>query len=238
MPADFEGLHVVVSGGTGALGQAVVARLLADGAICHVPCFDRNELEGFPPADDPRVHLSFDTDLTDEPTVARYYGGLPPLWASIHCAGGFATSRFEDTDLAGYEHMMRMNATTAFLCCREALPRIRARTGDPAGGRLVNVASRPAIEPRGGAGIVPYTMSKAAVAAMTAALGEELAADGIWVNAIAPSIIDTPANRAAMPDAAHDQWPKVDAIAETVAFLASPRNRVTRGSVVATFGAG
>ncbi len=238
MSLEYQGLNVVVSGGTGALGSAVVERLLGAGAICHIPCFDPAEAEAFPLADQPNVHLRLSVDLSDESAVTEYYQGLPDLWASIHCAGGFDMSAFESTSLAAYQRMMSMNATTAFLCCREAICKMSDQPGGPAGGRLVNIASRPALEPRAGNGMVPYTMSKAAVAAMTAALGEELASRQIWVNAIAPSIIDTPANRRAMPDADYATWPKVEAIAETVAFLASPRNRTTRSSVVTTYGQG
>jgi NAD(P)-dependent dehydrogenase (short-subunit alcohol dehydrogenase family) len=81
-----------------------------------------------------------------------------------------------------------------------------------------------------------YSASKAAVAALTRSLAEELADSGIWVNAVVPSIIDTTANRAAMPDADHDAWPKPAEIAETIAFLASPQNAVTRGALVPVYG--
>ena len=84
--------------------------------------------------------------------------------------------------------------------------------------------------------MTPYAMSKAAVAALTVALAEELAPEGIWVNAVAPSTLDTPANRADMPKAAFDRWPKVEEVAEVVAFLASPENRAARGGVVPVFG--
>jgi NAD(P)-dependent dehydrogenase (short-subunit alcohol dehydrogenase family) len=84
--------------------------------------------------------------------------------------------------------------------------------------------------------MVAYTASKAAVAALTAALGEEVAKDGILVNAVAPSIMDTPANRAAMSGADFTQWPKVEEVAATIAFLASPENRVTRGAIVPVYG--
>ncbi len=87
-----------------------------------------------------------------------------------------------------------------------------------------------------GSAMVAYAASKAAVAALTQALAEELASEGIWVNAIAPSIIDTPANRAAMPTADHDRWPKPAEIAETIAFLAAPENVTTRGAVVSVYG--
>ncbi len=87
-----------------------------------------------------------------------------------------------------------------------------------------------------GAGMAAYTAAKAAVAALTQALAEELAAEEIWVNAVAPSIIDTPMNRAAMPNAKHAQWPKPVAIAETIAFLAAPANLATRGAIVPVYG--
>jgi NAD(P)-dependent dehydrogenase (short-subunit alcohol dehydrogenase family) len=104
------------------------------------------------------------------------------------------------------------------------------------GGRIVNVAARPALEWRSGAGMAVYTASKAGVAALTAALAEEVAKDGILVNAVAPSIMDTPANRQAMPKADYALWPKVEEVAATIAFLASPDNRVTRGAIVPVYG--
>jgi len=104
------------------------------------------------------------------------------------------------------------------------------------GGRIVNVAARPALEWRSGAGMAAYTASKAAVAALTVALSEEVAKDDILVNAVAPSILDTAANREAMPKANHAVWPKVEEVAQTILFLASPANRVTRGAVVPVYG--
>jgi NAD(P)-dependent dehydrogenase (short-subunit alcohol dehydrogenase family) len=98
------------------------------------------------------------------------------------------------------------------------------------------VAARPALEWRSGAGMVAYTASKAAVAALTAALAEEVANAGILVNAVAPSIMDTAANRAAMPKADYDAWPKVEEVAATICFLASPDNKVTRGGIVPVYG--
>ena len=109
-----------------------------------------------------------------------------------------------------------------------------ARNGE--GGRIVNTAARPALEWRTGAGMTAYTASKAAVAALTAALAEEVAKAGILVNAVAPSIMDTPANRNGMPKADHALWPKVEEVAATIVFLASPENRVTRGAIVPVYG--
>jgi NAD(P)-dependent dehydrogenase (short-subunit alcohol dehydrogenase family) len=104
------------------------------------------------------------------------------------------------------------------------------------GGRIVNVAARPALEPRTGAGMAAYTIAKSGVAALTMALAEEVAKDGILVNAVAPSTMDTPANRKAMPKANFEKWPKVEDVAATILFLASPDNAVTRGGVVPVYG--
>jgi NAD(P)-dependent dehydrogenase (short-subunit alcohol dehydrogenase family) len=124
-----------------------------------------------------------------------------------------------------------MNFVACYLCCRAA---VKAMGNN--GGRIVNVAARPGLEWRGGAGMTAYTASKAAVAAMTVALAEEVAKDGILVNAVAPSIMDTPANRQSMPKADCSAWPKVEEVAATILYLASPKNAVTRGGVVPVYG--
>ncbi len=233
MASQFQDLHIVVTGGTGALGSAVVGRLLDHGAICHIPCFDSAELDNFPYAQHERVRVTQDVDLSNEDQVTTFYNALPRLWASVHCAGGFSMAEIAETRFKDFRHLLAINAETCFLCCREA---VRAIRRSDTGGRIVNVAARPASEPRQGGSMVAYTASKAAVAAMTIALSEELADEGIWVNAVAPSIIDTPANRAAMPDADHGSWPSVEALAATMVFLASPENRATRGGIVPVYG--
>jgi NAD(P)-dependent dehydrogenase (short-subunit alcohol dehydrogenase family) len=218
----------------------VVKRVIQDGGICHVPCFHETELKHFPHKDDPRVRIVMGTDLRDEPAVQRLYHGLPGLWASIHIAGAFVYSPIADSTLTTYSDMMDMNARTCFLCCREAVKRMRAAPEFGAGragrGRIVNVAARPALEPRSGANMTAYTMSKAAVAALTLALAEEVVAEGIFVNAVAPSVMDTPANRRDMPKADFSTWAGVDEVAATIAFLASPQNLATRGGVVPVYG--
>src|ERR671910_249606 len=138
-----------------------------------------------------------------------------------------------ETSKADLMQQVEMNFVTCFLCCRAAVNAIM-KTG--AGGRIVNVAARPALEWRTGAGMAAYAASKAGVAALTAALAEETAKDGILVNAVAPSIMDTPANRAAMPKADYALWPKVEEVAKTIFFLASPDNRVSRGGIVPVYG--
>jgi NAD(P)-dependent dehydrogenase (short-subunit alcohol dehydrogenase family) len=207
---NYRDRHVVVTGGTGALGAAVLAGLLDAGAVCHVPYRNEGELERFKGSDPKRLSFVRIGDLSDEATVVQLYAGLPGLWASIHIAGGFAFAPIADTTKDVLMAQMNMN--------------------------FVNVAARAALEWRQGAKTTAYTASKAAVAALSAALAEEVAAHGILVNAVAPSIMDTPTNRKDMPKADFDKWPKVEEVAATILFLASPENRVTRGAVVPVYG--
>ncbi len=228
---NFRDRYVVVTGGAGALGAALVEALIEAGAVCHVPCFDEAEAQRFRLRDHPQVKLMITGNLADEKNVAGLYGGIARLWASIHLAGGFAAGPLGETSLSTFRQQIDMNLVSCLLCCRTA---VNAMTSN--GGRIVNVAARAALEWRTGAGMAAYTATKAAVAALSAALAEEVAKDGILVNAVAPSIMDTPANRKAMPRANYNLWPKVEEVAATILFLASPENHVTRGAVVPVYG--
>jgi NAD(P)-dependent dehydrogenase (short-subunit alcohol dehydrogenase family) len=230
---DFRDRHVVITGGAGALGTALVEALVAAGAVCHVPCVNTAEAQRFRLREHPQVVLTVTGSLADEQAVARLYQGIAPLWASIHLAGGFAAGPLRETSVATVRQQIDMNLVSCLLCCRGS---VNAMAGSASGGRIVNVAARPALEWRSGAGMAAYTASKAAVAALTAALAEEVVKDGILVNAVAPSIMDTPANRTAMPRADYSLWPKVEEVAATIIFLASPDNRVTRGAIVPVYG--
>ena len=221
---------VVVTGGTGALGRAVVERLLGEGARPVVTWRSEREVREFPAAS--RVRLNR-LDLADEAAVVNFYRDLPDLWASVHLAGAFAAAPVTETSAPAFLGMLNTNATSCFLCCREAVRVIRS-TGNGAGGRVVNVSARPALAPAGG--VIAYAASKAAVSSITQCLAEEVKGEGILVNAVAPSLMDTPANRAAMPGADFSKWPKVEEVAETIAFLASPANALTSGAVVPVYG--
>lgn len=229
---NFSGKHVMVTGGTGALGIAVVSTLLKAGATCTIPYVHETEAQRVPYRGDPNVTLVAVSDLADEAQVTKLYAGLE-LWASIHLAGGFAAGKVAETDKPALMTQIDNNLTSCFLCCRAA---VNAMLAGNQGGRIVNVAARPALEWRTGAGMTAYTVAKASVAALTAALAEEVVKNGILVNAVAPSTIDTPANRKAMPKADFSAWPKVEEVAATIAFLASPDNRVTRGAIVPVYG--
>lgn len=230
MSSTLESKNIVVTGGTGGLGRAVVSTLLDEGAHCHIPAYESEPSGRFEFADHERVSMTYGVDLTDDEVVVDYYAGVGELWGSIHVAGGFAMAPVVDTSLADMNRMIAMNGITCFLCCREAIRAMRARGT----GRIVNIASRPAVQPTGG--MIAYTASKAMVASMTQSLAEEVKGDGILINAVLPSIIDTPANRAAMPDADHDSWPKPAEIACAIAFLASPANALISGTLVPVYG--
>jgi NAD(P)-dependent dehydrogenase (short-subunit alcohol dehydrogenase family) len=196
----FANKTVVITGGTGALGTAVVSALIAQGARCVVPYVHAAEMQRFAHRGDKTVTLVAVQNLADEADVTKLYAQAgAPLWGSIHIAGGFAMGKVADTDKA-------------------LMP------------------ARAALEPRTGAGMSAYTIAKSGVAALTMALAEEVAKDGILVNAVAPSIMDTAANRASMPKADFAAWPKVEEVAATILHLASPDNRVTRGAIVPVYG--
>lgn len=233
MTGALEGKHVVVTGGTGALGSAVVARLLDEGAVCHVPNTHAAPPAHFPFAKHERVRLANNIYLADSAVTDTFYSQAPELWASINLAGGFARAPFEKTESAAFAEMMETNVRTTFLCCRAA---VRMMHISNTAGRIVNIAARPGLDPRRGGGMVAYTASKAAVAAMTVALAEEVKARGIMVNAVAPSTLDTPANREAMPDADFSKWVSLDAAAEVIVHLASPANRAVSGALVPLYG--
>jgi NAD(P)-dependent dehydrogenase (short-subunit alcohol dehydrogenase family) len=201
--------------------------------VCHVPFINPAEAARFGLRDHARVKLVGGVELSDQAAVMSFYTDLPRLWASIHIAGGFAMSPVAETNKSDLMKQVDMNFVSAFLCCAAAVRNMRQGA---AAGRIVNVATRPALEWRLGAGMAAYTASKAAVAALTVALAQEVVGDGILVNAIAPATMDTPANRAAMPNADHAAWTKVEDVAAAILFLASPENHVVRGAVVPVYG--
>jgi NAD(P)-dependent dehydrogenase (short-subunit alcohol dehydrogenase family) len=231
--SDFDDRLVVVTGGGGGLGVAVVRALLDGGARVTVPLHEAAPKGPLAELRHASLAAVPSVDLTSETSVTAFYAALPgPPWASVHIAGGFAMKPLADTTLADLRAMHDLNVVTCFLSCREA---VRAmRLGGAGGGRIVNVTARPALAPA--SGMIAYGASKAAVANLTQSLAAELLAEKILVNAVVPSIIDTPANRRDLPDADFATWPKAEEIARAIRFLASPANALTSGALVPVYG--
>jgi NAD(P)-dependent dehydrogenase (short-subunit alcohol dehydrogenase family) len=227
------GRVALVTGGTGALGTAVVRRFVKAGARVHVTWRGVRDAEAFKAelGADPKHVVVHRLDLTQVPEVTSLFETLradPGRLDILACvAGGFTAAPVEDTTPQAWDQLIGVNATSAFLCCRAAVPLLRASGR----GRIVTVAARPALE-RGSANMGAYAASKAAVLSLTYSLAKELARDRITVNAIVPSIIDTAANRAAMPRADQSTWLKPEEIAGVVAFLASDGAGIVTGSAV------
>lgn len=237
MTLNMDHRHVIVTGGTGALGSSVATLLIKAGGHCSIPCFDKSELHNFNLEDHDRVFLDTDVDLTSEQATQNFYRRAideqGDLWASVHIAGGFGMGAIEDTPLADFNRQFQMNTATCYNSCRTAVHWIRKASG---GGRIVNIAAQPALEPRQGKGMTAYTVAKAGVAALTQSLAAEVIEEDILVNAIAPSIIDTPDNREAMSSADYSKWPTPSQLARQIGYLVSPENEVTRGAVIPVYG--
>ena len=224
--------HVVVTGGTGALGVAVVDALVQAGATCHVPAIE-NEAPPNRFAEPAKVTVVPKVDLSNEVSVAAFYDGLPGLHAVVNIAGGFAWAPIADSTMATLQQQLSMNLVSCMLSCRQAVLNFR-KAGR--GGHIVNISARPAINPRLGANMTAYTASKAAVAAFTVALAEELKNEDISVIALCPSTIDTPTNRKDMPKADHATWVKPTAIAELIVAHCGLSQTVNSGAVIPVYG--
>jgi len=225
----LEGHVAVVTGGTGELGRAVASAFVTEGA--RVIATTRHAVDG-----GSHERLSIEAvDLVDEQSmlglaelVRERYGRCDILAC---CAGGFAAGPpVAEAPLALWQRMLDLNATSCFLASRAFLPlMLEARRGS-----IVLVGSKAALHPfKGG---VPYSVSKATVIALTQALAVEVRDQGVTVNCVLPSVIDTPANRAASPDADVSRWVTPEELAETITFLASSAARETSGAVIPVYG--
>jgi NAD(P)-dependent dehydrogenase (short-subunit alcohol dehydrogenase family) len=219
---DLRGKDVLVFGASGALGAGVAAAFAAAGA--RVTGADRAA-----PADGTATDgVSYEAvDVLDDAALAALFDGRPAPWAVVNTVGGFAPRRpLAELDAAELTGQLTLNLVSAALVTKHAL-----RTMRPAGrGRIVHTASRAALAPHAhGAGLA-YSVSKLGVLHLVALAAEEVHGTGITVNAVVPSIIDTPANRAAMPNSDHDAWPKIPDIAGSYLYLASPAAHLVNGA--------
>ena len=220
-------MTVLVAGGTGALGGAVVRELLASGyavAATWIVERERDRLAGEP------VDL-VRADLLDPADAAAAVAAVDDLEGVVNLVGGFAMGpRVHETELEDFERLQRLNLVPGFTLARAAMPRLVERGG----GAFVGVSARAALRPFAGA--AAYISSKAAVLAFIGALDAEYRQDGVRANAILPSTIDTPANRAAQPDADFSKWVAPAEIARVVRFLVSEESAATTGAAVPVYG--
>ncbi|WP_428332270.1 SDR family NAD(P)-dependent oxidoreductase [Novosphingobium sp.] len=216
---------IIVTGGFGALGRVVAQAFAAQGD--HVVRVD------FAPTAPDVMTGGVDmggVDLTDAAavdtligTVTKQTGGIDVL---VNIAGGFTWETVADGSPAAWHKMHAMNVITAVTITRAALPALKSAKA----GRVINIGAGAALQAAAGMGA--YAASKAGVHRFTEALAAELAGSAITVNAVLPSTIDTPANRADMPDADTSTWVTPRAIADVITYLASPAARAISGALI------
>ncbi len=225
---------VIVAGGTGALGAAVSRAFLAAGAQVVATYRRQEEFDELARAGGPHL-TGANVDVTDESAVAKFVeevetrnGGVDALVIAV---GGYAGGkRLWEADPDTYEKMFNLNLKAAYVMTRAVLPGMIRRNR----GAIVNVASKAGYGRAAGAAL--YAASKAAVMALLDSLAEEVKAYNINVNSVVPSIMDTPANRKAMPKADFTIWPKTEDVAKVIVFLCSEGARLIQGAAIPVYG--
>jgi NAD(P)-dependent dehydrogenase (short-subunit alcohol dehydrogenase family) len=224
---------VIVTGGTGGLGAAVTRAFLDSGRRVVVPWVSERELERAPSAEGLELVQAdlFDRDAVAEVVAAATAVEEAPLRAVANLVGGFAAGgRVHETPVESFEQQFRLNLRPLYLVAAAAIPPMI----EAGGGALVAVSTRAALRPFSGA--AGYIASKAAVTALVQALDAEYRDEGIRANAILPSVIDTPANRASQPGADHGRWVAPERIASTILFLCSEGSAATSGAAIPVYG--
>jgi len=233
---DLHGKTLIITGATGNLGQVLARTLSERGARLALVGRDPTTLattrQQLPAQSEV---ATFVADLLNPQEVAAMVQGAVKRFGSIHALinaqGGFAMGpRIQSTSDNDWDFMMDLNLRTVFNTARALIPTLLA-SGN---GRIVNVSARAAT--RGVAGMAPYCTSKAAVITLTESLADELKHDGITVNCVLPGTLDTPQNRAAMPDQDHDRWVSLEALADVILFLVSDASRAVTGAAIPVYG--
>ncbi len=230
----LKGKSVLITGGTGALGNVVAQRFLDSGASVSTSYLFEDELKRLPESFKKNVSIVRANVTEDEDVVALFhqvvsrFGRVDIL---INIVGGFLPRcNIREVKSKDWDHMININLKSVFLCSREFLSRL----GRASYGRIVSIAAMPAIKPVAGRG--PYAVSKGGVITLTQVLGEELRGSGITANAIAPSIIRTAANVNAMPEEDQSKWVDPEEIAEVIMMLCSPKGQSMNGICIPVFG--
>jgi NAD(P)-dependent dehydrogenase (short-subunit alcohol dehydrogenase family) len=227
------GQTAIITGGTGGLGSAVVARLLDDGWRVVVPWIVDSELERVPARDGLELVQAdlFDPDAVASVVALGAGSFAAPLRGVVNLVGGFAAGgRVHETAIEEFEKQFRLNLRPTYLMIQAAVPHLLSGGG----GSIVCVGTRAALQPFSGA--AGYISSKAGVIALAAAVAAEYKHDGIRCNAILPSVIDTPGNRASMPKADFEKWVRPAQIAGVIAWLLSEDSSPTSGAAIPVYG--
>lgn len=235
--ARAEGKVVLVAGGTGGLGRAVSLEFLMEGAHVVVTYRIKDELDALgnlAGGNGARLE-GYAIDVTDEAEVERLVAGIVAqhgrLDAMVNTVGGYAGGvKLWELDTKVFDQMLALNLRSGYALSRAAV-RVMLKQGS---GAIVNVAAKAAIDH--GAGAAAYAASKAAAVAMMDSLAEDLRGTGVRANSVLPSIIDTEANRKAMPGANFAKWPKPEDIARVIVFLCGDGAKVIHGAAVPVFG--
>ena len=229
--------NVLITGGTGILGSAVTKAYLTQGDTVAVTYLFEEEVERFKefnPEHAEDVTFLF-ADVTEETevqkTIAEFISKFGSLDVLVNIVGGFIggipTTELEQDQ---WDFMMNLNLKSVFLCCKTAIPHMTAQRY----GKIINVSARAGL--KGEAGLSAYCVSKGGVRTLTESLAAEVMDSGVNVNAIMPSIMDTPTNREAMPDADHDRWVATADVAKVICFLTSDDAAIINGAAIPVYG--
>jgi NAD(P)-dependent dehydrogenase (short-subunit alcohol dehydrogenase family) len=228
----MESAPVLVAGGTGALGAAVLRELLDAGHPVTATWLvekERERIEGDFSRDNGLTLV--EANLMDPEAAAAAVESVEGLRAVVNLVGGYAGgTNVDETEPEDFERMLALNLRPGFLLARAAMPRLV----EAGGGAYVGVSSRAAVSPFAGA--AGYIVGKAGVLAFVQALDAEYGERGVRCNAVLPSVIDTPANRASMPDADHSKWVPPQEIARVIRFLISDESAPVSGAAIPVYG--
>lgn len=229
----MQGKQVLLAGGTGGLGLGVTPAVLKRGANITIPYHNAQDVDRLKshlsPADLARIKCVY-ADLRDETNVRELIDNMPQVDILIQLVGGFSMGATHEYSFEQWQQDLALNLNTTFLLCKHSLRRMREHNY----GRIVTIGSRGAVQP--GGQLAAYCAAKAGVVALTKAIADETKGMNITANSVLPSVIDTPANRAAMGNEDADQWVKPESLAEVICFLASEEAIDLRGAAIPVYG--
>ena len=229
--------NVLITGGTGILGSAVTKAYLAQGDTVAVTYLFEEEVKRFK-QDTPELSkdvtfmfANVTVEAEVQKTITEFISKFGSLDVLVNIVGGFVggipTAELEEDR---WDFMMNLNLKSVFLCCKTAIPQMTAQNY----GKIINVSARAGL--KGEAGLSAYCVSKGGVRTLTESLAAEVMDSGVNVNAIMPSIMDTPMNREAMPDEDHDRWVAPADVAKVICFLTSDDAAIINGAAIPVYG--